>query len=335
MQSVSLLDRYLHFTANFLPTHQRGDILAELRANLQAQMDDRAESFGRPLTEKEEADILKQHGHPMTVAARYLPVQRLIGGPWLALYWLVLRVALLVSAIVLTVRITVGAALMKLSGAAIVSTALQYPYIALRIFAWTTLGFAALDYFSGKYAWLDRSSWDPRKLPNFTLSIQQPQAKPLERLVGSIIGLAIVIGLRNWPSLLPPPVTSVLQFNPAWHAAYDLLLSASLLGMIAAFIVVLRPDWYDLYPAADLVGALLVLLGLKLLWAGRPWVSLVDPLRDAARCSNGVQLANAAIYWSIVGTMLAYAIAIVVYGWRCATTWRKRGKPISATPNLY
>ncbi len=333
MQSASLLDRYLHFTANFLPTHQRGDILAELRANLQAQMDDRAESFGRPLTEKEEADILKQHGHPMLVAARYLTVQRLIGGPWLALYWLVLRVSLLVSAIVLIVRITVGAALMKLSGAAILSTALQYPYIALRIFAWTTLGFAALDYFSGKYAWLDKSSWEQRKLPNFTLSIQQPQAKPLERLAGSIIGLAIVIGLRNWPSL-PPPVTSVLQFNPAWHSAYSLLLAASLLGVVAAFIVVLRPDLYGLHPAADLLSALLVLLGLKLLWAGNPWISLVDPARDTARWSNGVQSANVVIYWCIIGTMLAYAIAIVLYGWRCATMWRRRGLPMSATPNI-
>ncbi len=224
---------------------------------------------------------------------------------------------------------------MKLSGAAILSTALQYPYIALMIFAWVTLGFAVLDYSSGKYVWLDKSSWDPRKLPNVTLSIRQPQAKPVNKLAGSIIGLAIVIALRSWPSLLPPPMTSVLQFNPAWHAAYDLLLAASVLGVIAAFIVVLRPDWYTLCPAADLMSALLVLLGLKLLWAGKPWVSLVDPMRDAEQWGNSVQLANVAIHWSIIGTMLAYAIAIVLYGWRCATTWRKRGVPMSATPNLY
>jgi hypothetical protein len=333
MARSSLLDRYLQFTANFLPMRQREDIIAELRANLQEKISDREESLGRPLTEDEEAALLKEHGHPMAVAARYLPVQRLVGGPWLALYWLVLRVSLAVAAVVLIVRIVVGAALLQISGDAILTAALQFPASALMIFAWTTLAFVALDYFSRQYARLDKSSWDPRKLPNLQISIQQPKVKPLTHLAGSIIGLAVIIGLRNWQTFLPLELRSVLQFTPAWHVVYQFLLIASLVGVIAAFVVVLRPDWYGLHSLGELISSVLVFFALKFLLNASPWVSLIDPARDGAQYSHNLLSVNLTIYWCIAGTMMAFVIAIAVHAWRCAMIWRKRGITISATPH--
>src|SRR5215470_10848616 len=141
MASSSLLDRYLQFTGNLLPTRQRDDIIAELRANLLEKINDREESLNRPLTEDEVAVLLKEHGHPMAVAARYLPVQRLIGGPWLPLYWLVLRASLAVAALVLIVRMVVGVVLTQASGGSVLGEALQFPGNALMIFAWVTLAF--------------------------------------------------------------------------------------------------------------------------------------------------------------------------------------------------
>jgi hypothetical protein len=76
---TDLLARYLQAIGDHLPAATRDDVLAKLRANLQAQLDDRVEELNRPLTEPEVAAILKDHGRPLLVAARYLPQQSLIG----------------------------------------------------------------------------------------------------------------------------------------------------------------------------------------------------------------------------------------------------------------
>ncbi|MDX2185713.1 MAG: hypothetical protein SFV32_02175 [Opitutaceae bacterium] len=74
-----LLDRYLAAVGLLLPDAEREDILRELRANLEERLDDIQESAGRSPTEEEVCRILKAHGHPNVVAARYRQQQALIG----------------------------------------------------------------------------------------------------------------------------------------------------------------------------------------------------------------------------------------------------------------
>ncbi len=75
----NLLERYLQAVGQYLPTKGKDDTLAELRANLLAEMDGRVEELGRALNEDEVAAVLEKHGSPPVVAARYLPQQSLIG----------------------------------------------------------------------------------------------------------------------------------------------------------------------------------------------------------------------------------------------------------------
>jgi hypothetical protein len=88
---MDLLERYLQAVGQHLAAGTREDVLAELRVNLLAEMDARAEEMERPLTESEEAAILKAHGRPMLVAARYLPQHYLIGPAVFPFYLLTLR----------------------------------------------------------------------------------------------------------------------------------------------------------------------------------------------------------------------------------------------------
>jgi hypothetical protein len=90
---MDLLERYLQAVGQHLPQETREDVLAELRVNLLAEMDARAEEMERPLTESETAAILKAHGRPMLVAARYLPQRYLIGPAVFPFYLLTLRKA--------------------------------------------------------------------------------------------------------------------------------------------------------------------------------------------------------------------------------------------------
>ena len=79
MNTINLLERYLQAIGRYLPPTTKDDTLAELRANLLAEMDERAEDLGRPLTDAETAGILRAHGKPEQVALRYLPQRSLIG----------------------------------------------------------------------------------------------------------------------------------------------------------------------------------------------------------------------------------------------------------------
>src|SRR5713101_1518079 len=73
--SIALLDRYVSAVRTYLPEDQQDDIVTELSANIQSEMDDREATLGRPLSEAEQEAILQQHGHPMIVAGRYRPNQ--------------------------------------------------------------------------------------------------------------------------------------------------------------------------------------------------------------------------------------------------------------------
>ena len=88
---MNLLERYLQAVGQYLAPGTREDVLAELRVNLQAEMDARAEEREGPLTESEAAAILKAHGRPVIVAARYLPQRYLIGPEVFPIYLLTLR----------------------------------------------------------------------------------------------------------------------------------------------------------------------------------------------------------------------------------------------------
>jgi hypothetical protein len=56
---MELLDRYLQAVRKHLPGKRQEDILAELRANLEAQLEDEEAELGRPLTRQEAEAWLK------------------------------------------------------------------------------------------------------------------------------------------------------------------------------------------------------------------------------------------------------------------------------------
>jgi hypothetical protein len=108
---MELLDRYLQAVREYLLSSRRDDVVKELGDNILSQMEEKAAELGRPLTENEQASILKQFGHPLVVAAPYrrLPMQQLIGPKLFPLYWYALQMMvgmLFVATVVLTVVVS-------------------------------------------------------------------------------------------------------------------------------------------------------------------------------------------------------------------------------------
>ena len=54
---MELLDRYLQAVKKHLPWKRQDDIIAELRVNLESQLEEREDELGRPLTEERTSKI--------------------------------------------------------------------------------------------------------------------------------------------------------------------------------------------------------------------------------------------------------------------------------------
>ena len=110
---MDLIERYLKAVGAQLPAAGREDILAELRDLLMSRVEEREAELGRPLTEAEVEAVLREVGHPLTVAARYGAGPQHVVGPELYPWWLfgvktALTVLVLITAVGAVARILFG-----------------------------------------------------------------------------------------------------------------------------------------------------------------------------------------------------------------------------------
>lgn len=127
---MELLDRYLQAVKKFLPLRRQDDIIAELRANMEAQLEDKESELTRPMTIGEQEDWLRKIGPPMMVAARYQTQQYLIGPSIFPVYWYVLRMAMLWALIIYSVVIAVIIPITTSNGSSVVEA-----LFAFRVFS--------------------------------------------------------------------------------------------------------------------------------------------------------------------------------------------------------
>ncbi len=143
---VDLFERYLQAIRRHLPWRRQDDILAELRVNLEAQLEDKEEERGRPLTEGEMIDWLKQLGSPMHVAMRYRPQQYLIGPAIFPMYWYVIRLTLPLTAVIFTVVNGLLIATQTSGVPSIAEAISRLPGVLINAVAWITAAFVGLDF---------------------------------------------------------------------------------------------------------------------------------------------------------------------------------------------
>ncbi len=242
---MELLERYLQAVGRYLTGATRGDVIAELRVNLLAEMDGRVEERGRPLTEGDVAEVLRRHGEPLLVAARYLPQRYLIGPALFPLYQLVLRkaapfVVLIYLAARFSAMIFAEDAQPHLLSRLAAGMVQVIPTLLIFL-AVVTIVFASLEYAKWQYheGAGGGKEWDPRTLPPLTT---RKRSSP--SLAGKIVDLAIhglwmifVFSIPRHPFLVLGPGAEYLHrisisFAPVWGTFYNLLVTLVLLQLL-------------------------------------------------------------------------------------------------------
>jgi len=257
-----LLDRYLQAIGEHLPAATRDDVLAELRANLQAQIDDRSEELNRPLSEADVAAILKDHGRPLVVAARYSPQQYLIGPAIFPYYITTLRRAAPFVLIIVFLAQASGLlfvhTLPELIAGIAKSIAVLIPNLILFAF-WVTAAFAIAEfvYTRNQSKPFDRS-WDPTKLPAIKPQLKgKSRAARIADLIFHCLWVAYVLEIPAHPFLIFGPSDLYLRMlnatlAPAWHTFYILLLIL-LVFQVLTKILALTPTFDRWQSPLDLV----------------------------------------------------------------------------------
>jgi hypothetical protein len=89
---TDLVERYVHQVGRYLPPKERAEIEAELRSQIQDQLEDRYAASPSP---EEVASVLAEFGHPYKMAASYSSEKYLVGPALYPYLMLVLRYVLL------------------------------------------------------------------------------------------------------------------------------------------------------------------------------------------------------------------------------------------------
>ena len=271
---MELLERYLQAVGQYLPAKGKMDTLAELRANLLAQMEGREEELGRRLTQGEVADVLEQHGPPVLVAMRYMPQQYLIGPGLFPIYWFSLKksfpflVAVYVAVYVVTQAASTFA--QGVRGHFDIGAAIgHFPSVALTFWAVMTLGFAFFEFAQGRYFnKVDFSKgWNPNDLPKVETQGKQPS------LAGGVADVIVTALVITW--LLAVPYKPYLLLGPG-------------VGYLHAMPFGLTPEWHIFY--WQIIGLMLMQLVLK---------TVMLFLHGASRWRKGVD-----IFVHVVGILI-------------------------------
>lgn len=318
---MDLVERYLQAVEPMLPRAERADILRELAENIHSQMQDKEAELGRPLQENEQAAVLKTHGNPLLVASRYrrAPMQQLIGPAVFPFYWFVVKTLFWIAVGVSTLN----AIALLASGEPVrqlLVGLLTFAHVALPVFGWVTLLFAALDFLEGRLHLLQRldREWDPLKLPKVRPPQKVRRSESASGLIFGMVYLAWLLTAPYHPYLVFGPVAAVLKLSPAWQRFYLPVLVLAVVGLIQSGVNLARPDWTWLRAAVRFASSAVGLAIVSALLKTYPFVTVAaDAGAATARYETVAAIANAVVLINLVCFEIALSIGVLWQGFQC------------------
>jgi cytochrome b561 len=325
---LDLLERYLQAVKPLLPRKAQDDILRELSENIRCQMEEKEADLGRPLTDAEQEEVIKQHGHPVVVAARYRRPQYLIGPAVFPFYWLILRIAAAGALIVRFVVEVVMALLSPDPAHAILPALLAVPSVLVPVFFWITAVFAAFEICSSFVAMNWKTSWSPRSLP--VMGTPAGTVARTESVALIVFGAAAIVwwqAVPTAPFLVLGPAASIIALGPVWTTLHWPILLLAAAAVAQACVDLARPQltsWrVKVRLAVQAVGLGILCLMLR---AGN-WIVVAPDVHDPARYSSGVGILNQTLFY-------CFLIGLIIEGVRFVWTCLRQFKAVPSFTSI-
>jgi hypothetical protein len=347
---MDLVDGYVKAVAKALPEEQREDIIGELSEDLRSEIEDRQKTLGRPLTEEEQENLLRQRGNPWLLAARYRQDQRsvafgrqIIGPVLYPFYVKVLSFNLgLTFLIVGGIFVALAVSGQRISYNDIASTCLLQFLIQFGV---VTLIFSLVD----RHLTNHPDRWHIKgKSGKFRLDLQierdmqvrigshageVSRFESLSTIVASVVALVWWTAVQSHPFLIFGPAAAFLNLAPVWRQIYFPIVLLTDLEIVRAVINLVRPDWTQFRAVARVIlqaGALAVAC-----FAIRAanWVTPASPVADKA--GTYVQVAhivNLCLLYVFVGAAILSVGTILFRISELVQRWRRHGGAREVAP---
>ena len=246
---MELIERYLEAVKFWLPKRQKDDIIAELSADIHAQIEERETTLGRALTEAEVEELLKLRGNPLLVANRFLPQESLIGPVFFPIYRFVLKIfafGYLLPATLVWIGLMTFSATYRMEQT---HTSWFAAFTSLFSYLWCTtclvvvpltIAFVVLERQQDRVRFFDL--WSPRKLP----PVHNPNLIPRS---SSAIEVAVnLIFFVWWAVYAHSPELRIgsmihIYFQPQWLWFFWGYLALALGNAALSATNLLRPFW--------------------------------------------------------------------------------------------
>lgn len=313
---MQLVERYLQAVKGYLPPAQQHDIIAELKDDLLSQIEEKEAGLQRALTDAEQKAFIKQSGHPMLVASRYLPQQHLIGPAMYPFWWTSQRIMLFVIAAVYGLLAGVHA----LSNANPFQAFVQALIQATNSFVGTALFYAAVitivfwffERNQVRFGFL--ANWDPAKLAPVKDKLQIKRSESLFEVVAETIFLLWWVGAISFATSFYHHGKAVpFQMSPAWEPFWWGIFAVSIGGIILAVANLLWPYWTR---RRLLMGIVLnvVAIGIAyMLFQQDVLIVVGDASIEIAKFGNAGALLNKFAHGLLVVLALVWSIEIIQY----------------------
>jgi hypothetical protein len=331
---MELLDRYLQAVKKLLPRSRQDDIIAELRANMESQIEDKESELGRPLTEGEFEDMLRKMGPPVVVASRYQPQQYLIGPTLFPLYTYVLRVALLWAFIICVIVFAVVLPLTTQEPRT-VGSLFRIPGILIQTVGWITLVFAAIEFTSTRYPQMCppiegiTKTWHPQSLPPLEKNTSRSGctrsfAQAIAEIFFGALFLAWLLLIPKHPFLILGPGAVFLQdgpfvLAPIWWTFFWCAVAFAILQIVWQCVDLARGTWQFPSRVRQVVFKLFGVVPMIVLLTARDrmFVFLKNSGADQLRYGHTLDQINNGIYLgiSVICAITVLQLAFDLWKW--------------------
>jgi hypothetical protein len=328
---MELFERYLEAVRKHLPWDRQDDIIAELRANLEAQLEEKEGKLGRSLTNVEMEDWLKTLGQPIQVAAGYQPQRYLIGPGFYPIYTYVLKLALGWAAVIYSI-VTVVTLLTQPMPSAIewVGAIFRIPWVLMIAAAWVTAIFALMEigvtrrWFDSKEVVGASSCWMPASVPTISSKgrgDKKPRsfAQAVAEVVFGTMFLGWLLLVPSYPWLIMGPGAFALRvlpyrLSPALMQFFWWVVAVNVFQLGWKVVDLFRGTWGVKNRARHIVLSVagLIPLGVLASVPGHMWVLLKHPEIDQEKYGATVDSINGGIYKAL---LLVVAVAVVQLAW--------------------
>jgi hypothetical protein len=324
---MDLLERYLQAVKKHLPWKRQDDIIAELRANLEAQLEDREAELHRTLTVGEMEAWLKQMGAPAQVAARYQGQQYLIGPALYPHYRYVLQLAFTWALVIYAVVSVVQLFMADHPGPmAFLEVILRVPWALITTAVCVTAVFAAIEMatrqWPEKFPALDlpRGDWKPSELPALEPedhSGKKPRtmAHAVAEVVCGFVALVWLLLVPQYPFLLFGPGVVFLkifgatyQLAPVWLQFYWWIVALNIVQVGWRAELLWRGRWQHPRMEQTLTVKLIGLMPLVLLLAAKDHALVL--LRPDVDTAHYAPMLDAINHWAYRSVLIVFVIGV-------------------------